>query len=373
MLSCLNGALEYYRTVGDRQLLLACLNAWQDIVAHRLYLTGASSYGEFFHDDFDLPNTNHVGETCVTVTWLQFNAQLLRLTGEARFAEQLERVVLNQLFGAQCPDGSAWGYYVEMQGKKPYSSTLDGHCCLSSGPRGVSLIPTFALSTDADGVVVNLYEESTASLQLRDGTPVMVTTQTKYPSEGKIRIGLALESPKAFALKLRIPAWCQSPGLRVNGKKVKAEPAADGYVALRREWKKGDQVQLSLKLEPRVVIGDHKNEGRIALMYGPLVLAMDEAFLKPCPCPLATIGVPSPKLAALHFSAEPSPTQPKSWPGAEVFRINGVVCQPTGTLKAGAPLKLGLVPFADAGVTGTDYKIWLPIEPPPSQASAAGH
>ena len=112
----------------------------------------------------------NVGETCVTVTWLQFNAQLLRLTGEARFAEQLEHVVLNQLFGAQRCDGSAWGYYVQMEGKKPYSSTLDGHCCLSSGPRGVALIPTFAVSTDADGVVVNLYDAGTAKLNLRDGT-----------------------------------------------------------------------------------------------------------------------------------------------------------------------------------------------------------
>ena len=77
MLSCLNGALEYYRTVGeDRQLLEASLIAWQDIVDHRLYLTGTASHHEHFHDDFDLPNTGNVGETCVTVTWLQFNAQL---------------------------------------------------------------------------------------------------------------------------------------------------------------------------------------------------------------------------------------------------------------------------------------------------------
>ena len=109
MLSCLNGALELYRTTGETNLLTACLNAWQDIVDHRLYVTGAASYCEVFHDDFDLPNNNNVGETCVTVTWLQFNAQLLRLTGEARFAEQLEHVVLNQLFGAQQPDWQGVG------------------------------------------------------------------------------------------------------------------------------------------------------------------------------------------------------------------------------------------------------------------------
>ena len=267
MLSCLNGALEYYRTVGDRKLLEACLNAWQDIVDHRLYLTGAASYREFFRDDFDLPNVNNVGETCVTVTWLQFNAQLLRLTGEARFAEQLEKVVLNQLFGAQCPDGSAWGYYVQMQGKKPYSGTLDGHCCLSSGPRGVSLIPTFALSTDADGVVVNLYDEGAAKLQLRDGTPVTVTTETKYPSDGRIRITLSPEHKKSFALKLRIPAWCQSPDLRVNGKKVKAEPGPDGYVALRQEWKQGDQVAAPVQVG---TAGDSRGPQERGPHRGPL-------------------------------------------------------------------------------------------------------
>ncbi len=364
MLSCLNGALEYSRTTGDRQLLEACLNAWKDIVQHRLYLTGAASYREFFRDDFDLPNINNVGETCVTVTWLQFNAQLLRLTGEARFAEQLEKVVLNQLFGAECPDGSAWGYYVQMQGKKPYSATLDGHCCLSSGPRGISLIPTFALSTDADGLVVNLYDEGAAQLQLRDGTAVAVTTETKYPSDGLIRLTLAPAAKKSFALKLRIPAWCPSPDLQVNNKSVKAEPGSDGYVALRQEWKPGDQVQLRFKLEPRVIVGDHNNEGRLAVLYGPLVLAADEALVGDKACPLNAVGVPSAKLAALQVTPEPAPDKLKTWPGAEVFRINGAVCKPTGALKAGTPLKLALVPFADAGATGTAYKIWLPFAPP---------
>ena len=75
-----------------------------------------------------------------------------------------------------------------MEGKKPYSSTLDGHCCLSSGPRGVALIPTFAVTTDADGVVVNLFDAGTAKLKLRDGTQVTLTTTTRFPSDGNIRM-----------------------------------------------------------------------------------------------------------------------------------------------------------------------------------------
>ena len=364
MLSCLNGALEYYRTTGNKHMLKACLNAWQDIVDRRLYITGTASYREFFHDDYDLPNVNNVGETCVTVTWLQFNAQLLRLTGEARFAQQLETVVLNQLFGAQCPDGTAWGYYVQMQGKKPYSASLDGHCCLSSGPRGVALIPTFALSTDADGLVVNLYEIGVANLNLRDGAGVKITTETKYPADGNVTMTLAHGGKKKFAVKLRIPDWSPKPEITVNGKKMKPTTGADGYAALTREWKEGDQIQLRLKIEPRVLVGNHRNEGRLAVMYGPLVLAVDEALLPDGGVPVNDVGVPGAKLASLHFTAAPATDKLKTWPEAEVFHVDGVAEKSAGSVKAGAPLKLGLVPFADAGGTGTAYKIWLPYEQP---------
>ncbi len=369
MLSCLNGALEYYRTTGEPKILEACLNAWADIVKNRLYLTGAASYGELFHDDFDLPNVANVGETCVTVTWLQFNAQLLRLTGEARFAEQLEHVILNQLLGAQRCDGSAWGYYVQMEGKKPYSSTLDGHCCLSSGPRGVALIPTFAVTTDADGIVVNLYDSGAAQLKLRDGTPVTVTTTTRYPADGQVRLVIAPPEPKTFALKVRVPAWCKSSSIRFNGQPVPINPGPDGYVALKQQWKQGDQVALWFKLEPSVVLGDHKNQGKVAVLYGPLVLAADEALLGTAAHSLTAVSAAGTTVAALGVEPEPAPEGFKFWPGAEVFRMNAIARKRTDSLRAGAPMQIRLVPFADAGETGTSYKVWLPLALAPANGN----
>ena len=351
MLSCINGILEMYRTTGDAKLLEACRNAWQDIVDNRLYITGGASYGEIYHDDFDLPNVNNVGETCVTTTWLQFNAQLLRLTGEARFAEQLERVVLNQLFGAQKPDGSAWGYYVEMEGKKPYRGSIDGHCCLSSGPRGVALIPTFASSVDADGVVVNLYAAGTARLTLRDGKPVTLTTETIYPSDGKIVITVDTGSAAAFAFKARIPAWCSESTVKVNGKTVDVRTSDDGYAAINRTWAKADKVELNFKLEPRVIVGDHKNAGKVAVMYGPLVLAADTALPGTDGMQLSAIRIANTDLAALSISPEPAPDTVKSWSNARVFRINAV--------SRGKPVEIRLIPFADAGSLGENYKVWL--------------
>ena len=355
MLSCINGILEVYRTTGDPKLLEACLNAWKDMVDNRLYITGAASYGEIFHDNFDLPNVNNVGETCVTVTWLQFNAQLLRLTGEARFAEQLEHVVLNQLFGAQKPDGSAWGYYVEMEGTKPYRGSIDGHCCLSSGPRGVALIPTFATSVDADGVVVNLYDPGTAKLTLRDGKPVVLTTETIYPSDGKVIITVDTESELPFTFKARIPAWCRESTVKLNGKPVDAKIGGDGYAAIKRSWAKGDKVEMNFKMEPRMVVGDHKNEGKVAFMYGPLVLAADDELLGSSGFQLNAVSIGNPDLPALAIAPEAAPDAIKSWPNAQVFHLNAVV--------RGKPQAIRLISFADAGSLGKNYKVWLPLRP----------
>ena len=362
MLSCLNGALEFYRTTGDEEILTACLNAWQDIVDKRIYLTGAMSYREHFHGDFDLPNVNNVGETCVTVTWLQFNAQLLRLTGEARFADQLERVILNQLLGAQLSDGSGWGYYVQMEGKKPYYKGDDKGvagvgftCCLSSGPRGLALIPTFAVTTDADGVVVNLYESGQARLTLRNGTPVEIDTATLYPGEDQIRFTVSPAKKQSFTVRLRIPAWCRTASVAVNGKSVEAKPGRDGYLKLNRTWKPGDKIELNLKQDAQLIIGDHKNQDRVALLYGPLVLAADAALLQADGQTLTSFAIAKPDVAALALAPEPAPGSVKTWPGARAFRINAV------SRENGSPLTVRLMSFADAGGTGSNYQVWLPL------------
>ncbi len=370
MLSCLNGALEYYRTVGGPDILQACLNAWQDIVDKRLYITGAASYGELFHDDYDLPNVANVGETCVTVTWLQFNAQLLRLTGEARFAEQLEHVILNQLFGAQKCDGSGWGYYVQMEGKKPYSSTLDGHCCLSSGPRGIALISTFAVTTDRDGLVVNLYDSGSADVALPSGKKVQLTVNTLYPSQNLIHMLVTPERDESFTVKLRVPAWCKV--FRVMGSQngVPA-PGQDGYLSVKRNWRKGDSIDLWAELQPRVIQGDHKNQGKIALAFGPLILAADQALLDSAgtakngseerPLSINDIAVAGGNLSELGFGLGTAPAALRTWPGAEVFHVNGLLRRAAGGKSRGTPVMLPLLPFADAGGTGSDYKVWLPL------------
>ncbi|MCX6903038.1 MAG: glycoside hydrolase family 127 protein, partial [Verrucomicrobia bacterium] len=141
MLSNLVGLCELARVTGERGLLEPVLNAWQGIVDHRLYLTGSASAGEHFQADYVLPNQPgaHICETCVTTTWIQLNLQLLRLTGEGKFGNELERTFYNHLAAAQHPRGDDWCYYTALEGRKPYDKGIS--CCHSSGPRGMALVP----------------------------------------------------------------------------------------------------------------------------------------------------------------------------------------------------------------------------------------
>jgi hypothetical protein len=256
--------------------------------------------------------------------------------------------------GAQSCDGGAWGYYVQMEGKKPYSSKLDGHCCLSSGPRGVALIPTFAVTTDADGAVVNLYDAGTANLTLRNGESLALEIQTQYPGTEDIQVTVTKAPSKAATVKFRIPPWCKSHSVAVDGKNVSPRNSRDGYIALQRRWVDGDKIQLHLKMEPQVVVGDHKNDGKIAVLYGPLVLAVDADASNLSSDALEEFRITTTNPKKLRIIADEPPAKFKTWPAAHAFRV----------MTDNDPLPVRLIPFADAGSTGADYKVWLPYGTP---------
>jgi uncharacterized protein len=371
MLSCLNGLLEFYRTTGDEKGLQAALNAWQDIVDKRLYLTGTASYKEYFHDDYDLPNGNaDVGETCVTVTWIQFNAQLLRLTGEARFAEELERSVYNQLFGAQKPDGAAWGYYVQLEGKKPYSSELSGHCCLSSGPRGVALVPTFAVTTDAEGLVINFLAGGRSAFTLRDGRKVELDTRSDYPAEGRALFLLHPSQAGTFSVKIRIPSWCPTAAIQINGRPTESPVRPGEYAVLRRDWRDADRITLEVPLKPRLLVGAHTNRGRVALAYGPLILAADDALNPGAPVGNYRVKITDP--AKLAFETLPMPEDRRTSNADHVYAIDAILTRNVLDRKAGDSVRLRLVSFANAGCTLAPYQVWLPGPLEPEDGPAAG-
>lgn len=273
MLSNIVGLLALGRATGDEGHLAAAKAAWDDVVAHHLYATGSASFLEHFNRPDELPDSFsvNVGETCVTVTWLQLSLELLALTGDAKYADEVERTVHNHLLAAQRPDGQAWSYYTPLHGRREYGDGIS--CCISSGPRGIAEVAPAAIRRSADELVVCLYTPSRARVPLDQGVAEVRLT-TEMPWRGGATLTFTQDGPVECALRFRSPAW--STGTVVDG--VPAGP--DGWVRLsRRAYRRGDEVRVEFDSGPRVVEGHAWNEAKVSMAWGPLVLAhqLDDA------------------------------------------------------------------------------------------------
>ncbi len=355
MTSNFNGLLEMYRATGEKRLLRLMQVAWTDIVKNRLYPTGSASSFEVFQDNFHLPNqmSANICETCVTVTWEQMNLQLLRLTGDPRYADQLEKSIYNHLLAAQKPTGDDWAYYTPLEGHKPYDAVTT--CCHSSGPRGVALIPSLAAMTSADGgLVFNIYNSGSIRAQVKGGQ-VFVEESTQYPLSGEVKLIVSpTKSLQQFPLRLRIPPSAKSFQVTVNGRTMASglgDNQQSRYVVLNRAWKLHDVIRLNLVLADRLIIGDHENSGKALVMHGPLVLALDSSQNLGRP-PLRTLGLGMKRsFANLHYVNRAGQTS---------FTVSGE-----------GSTKLTLVPYADAGADGKSrFEVWIPRSAPKNSVNS---
>ncbi|MCS7185407.1 MAG: glycoside hydrolase family 127 protein [Armatimonadetes bacterium] len=354
MMSCLVGALELYRVLRDdgkedvsKALLIAAQRAWDDIAENHLYITGGTSLGEHFQPDHHLPNDGAVSETCATVTLLQLTLELFRLTGEAKYMDVAERTVFNHLLAAQHPNGDKWCYFTPLEGQKNYRSDIN--CCASSGPRAIALLPTFIYTLDPDGGIrINFYTQSELNLPKQG---IRIVQETNYPYGGTVKIKFQVPQPKEFPLRLRVPNWCEVAKVAVNN-----EPSRQvnpGYCELRRQWRSGDTVQLEFPMELKVAIGTHTNEGKLALMCGPLVLAVDERFL-PQKDLLNIVTVPTSERLPLKVTAVG--TEDSLWEGERVFETEGILLAEPQNRR----INLQLTDFAHSSAKGTQFIVWLP-------------
>ena len=345
MLSNLVGLLDLYRMTGEEKYLKACTNAWQDIKTKRHYPTGTSSWGEHFREDFQLRPDGEVhgdkyeggGEGCVTVTWQQMNWHLLRLTGEPKYADELERITYNSLLGAQSPRDGSVCYFIPMSGRKRFGEVNHGilpdvSCCASSIPRGIALIPQYVAGSTgtAQATVWQCIPGSYAlRMQLPEGNlSVNLRISTPYPKEGTARVTIDLpeqpKRPSRFTLRLRVPEWCRQYQASVGGETFQGK--AGEFLLINRLWRGGEQVQISLSLDLQVVADNNRGSDRVSIQRGPQVLAEDDML-------------------------DTANQLPEGWIGGQFYRLKGKV--------NGRDKLFRMVPFADAGQTKGHYQVLL--------------
>ncbi len=304
MISNFEGILEYYRVTGEEKYKMMAINFARLVIESDITVIGcAGTTHELFDHSiarqFDPAFDGIMQETCVTVTWMKYCHQLLCLTGDPVYADQIERSVHNALIGAinynhhicKGQEFSFDSYSPLLNGVRGalvggYKDILKKRfwwgCCVAIGAAGTGLIPTVATMRSKKGIAMNLYLPGTYT-QTIDGHEITLVTETEYPKNGRIAVRVETESECAFTLSMRIPAWSLKNTLTVNGVPVEAKNGT--YSEIERTWQNGDEIVLALDMRTRITraaeIDPCANENAIchfALQRGPIMLARDSAL-----------------------------------------------------------------------------------------------
>ena len=234
-------------------------------------ITGGAGQMEIWDDSQD--GRSSLAESCATAYFMRICKQMIQLTGDSYYGDLMERTLYNSLMGAVSPDCSHTRYYTPFEGERVYSQYVS-YCCNNNLRRILPAIPGMVLFTGENQLAVNLYTPMEANVQVM-GKTVGVKQITEYPSSGNVIIQLNPKEEMEFGLLLRIPAWCKSPVVYVNGEKAISPVVPGQFYSVEREWSPGDKVELRLDMQPRLIAGVQKQAGRAALMRGPVLYCLN--------------------------------------------------------------------------------------------------
>ncbi len=268
--SCL-AQLELYRVQKDEILLVPTMKAMNFMTGKDgMGITGGVGQAEIWTDDQD--GGRDLQETCSVCYQIRVYENLLRLKGDSRYGDIMERTIFNTLFGAQSPDGRRLRYFTPFEGSREYCGEC---CCTGNFRRIISELPSMVYYRSGNGVAINLYSSSAANIAMENGVFVVIKQETDYPNSGHVVIRVDPSKPTSFPLKLRIPSWCRNASISVNGKPSERTFVPGTFAVIERSWKAGDQVVLDMPMEWRLVKGRQRQAGRVAVLRGPLVFCLN--------------------------------------------------------------------------------------------------
>jgi uncharacterized protein len=265
--------LALYRIQPDEKLLIPTRRAVEFMTRKDgMTITGGVGHFECWTDDQD--GKKDLGETCSTAYQIFVFNSLLRLEGDSRYGDLIERNLYNAAFGAQSPDGRRIRYYTPFEGNRVYFFS-DSYCCPGNFRRLIGLLPQLVYYRSGNGLAINLYSASQATLEGIGGTTVTVRQETDYPNSGLVTLDIKPEVSAAFPLLLRIPKWCTQANVLVNGKTIDTRTKSGEFLKIDRTWQSGDRVTLDMPMPWRFVTGRKNQEGLAAVMRGPLVYTLN--------------------------------------------------------------------------------------------------
>ena len=204
------------------------------------------------------------------------------------------------------------------------------------------MVADWASLRTENGVNINYYGPSVTETALPSGNVLTVEQTTDYPVGGDIKLSLKLIGDEVFTLGLRVPFWSMETIITINGSNLD-RPISGGYIEIEREWRDGDEIDITLDLSLHYWVGDKEEYGKASIYRGPLLLAFDQRFNKTEPEDLLAL---SPDRMTHEVVACSEEIQP--W-------LLVKLCDPGYD-------DIYLCDFASAGCMGTRYISWLPME-----------
>ena len=388
------GAADVYTETGDATLLEPLQKIWEDVVTRKLYITGGcgalydgaspdaspdqkaiTRVHQAYGRAFQLPNTTAHNETCAAVASVLWNWRMLRITGDARYADVLELTLYNAVLAGISLDGTRYFYTnplrqldpppADLRWPRKRQALLSCFCCPPNVARTIAESAAYAYGISDAAVWVNLYGSSVIDTHLPDGTLLKLTQETNYPWDGKVRLTVTAPRAKAFSLMLRIPAWAKGASVRVNADEPLQTPPASRYCEVRRTWSPGDTVDIDLPMPARLVEANPQVEetrNQVAVMRGPLVYCLESTDL---PKGVHVQDVRIPYDIDLSCHAGDSPVAPIAITGKALFSPQG---DWTGRLyRDFAPIRprgfdMKLIPYFAWGNRGqSEMTVWIPL------------
>jgi DUF1680 family protein len=278
-----SGATDYYLETGDPAYRQTLDRLWGDLIQHKLYITGgvgSRAQGEAFGEPFELPNSQAYTESCAAIANMMWNFRMLALTGQSKYADVMERALYNGINSGMSLNGTLYCYRnpLASNGEKIRNEWFDTTCCPPNLERTLASLPGYFYATSKEGLFVHFYHTSEMKWRLDDGTALWIGQKTLYPWTGDVIVTVAPEKPADFTLHLRVPGWSATTIVKIKGVPVAGARAGE-YLAIRRRWSPGDQVEVHFDMTPRLLVANPQvveDNGKVAVQRGPLMFCLEQ-------------------------------------------------------------------------------------------------
>jgi len=303
------GVADAYAETGDKTLLSTLDVMWDDVVNHKMYITGGcgalydgvsvdgTSYKpdtvqkihQAYGKDYQLPNLSAHNETCANIGNVLWNWRMLEVTGDAKYADVVELALYNSVLSGISLDGNKFFYTNPLAASQdfPYKLRWNGgrvpyialsNCCPPNVVRTIAEVNNYMYSIADDGLYLNMYGGNKLTTHLKDGAVLSIEQQSNYPWDGNIAINISQAPAKETALHFRIPGWCKNAKLNINGKSAGIALHSGQYEAINRIWKAGDKIELVLDM-PATLVGSNplveETRNQVAVKRGPIVYCLE--------------------------------------------------------------------------------------------------